>query len=212
MSSRVGIFGTSGMARETRDIAHAVGLSVVYVARDTAELAAFQHKEEVILESAIGRYTDMPYIVGIGAGALRRKVATRYAGTLKFINLIHPSATFGHLQRAQVDQQQGVIISAGVRFTSNISVGDFTLFNLNATVSHDCIIADFVTVAPQACILGNVSIDSGAWIGAGATINQGDPASRRRIGANAVIGSGAVVIQNCSADSVYVGVPARKIK
>jgi acetyltransferase-like isoleucine patch superfamily enzyme len=69
-----------------------------------------------------------------------------------------------------------------------------------------------VTISPQACILGNVEIKSGAWIGAGATINQGTNLSKRMIGFNTIIGSGAVVLRDCDADSVYVGVPARKIK
>jgi sugar O-acyltransferase (sialic acid O-acetyltransferase NeuD family) len=212
MSSRVGIFGTSGMARETRDIAHALGLSVVFVARDAAELAAFRQQSDAIVESDVTRYADMPYIIGIGEGALRRAVAARYAGKLRFTNLIHPTATFGPAQRGQLEQRQGVIVCAGVRFTSDIAVGDFTIFNLNATISHDCAIGDYVTVAPQACILGNVSVASGAWIGAGAVINQGGPVVRRTIGANTVIGSGAVVTRDCSADAVYAGVPARKIK
>ena len=212
MTKRIGIFGTSGMAREARDIADALGLSVVFVARDSAELAAFSEHGDSILESDTERFKDMPFVIGIGEGAIRRKIATHFVGKIKFGNLIHPTATFGRGQREPLESRQGIIICAGVRFTSNIVVGDFSIFNLNATVSHDCFMGDFVTISPQACILGNVEIKSGAWIGAGATINQGTNVSKRMIGPNTIIGSGAVVLHDCDAHSIYAGVPARKIK
>jgi sugar O-acyltransferase (sialic acid O-acetyltransferase NeuD family) len=212
MTKRIGIFGTSGMAQEARDIADALGLSVVFVARDSAELATFAEHGDSILESDMERFKDMPFVIGIGEGATRRKITAHFAGKIKFGNLIHPTATFGRGQRELLESRQGIIISAGVRFTSNIVVGDFTIFNLNATVSHDCVIGDFVTISPQACILGNVEIKSGAWIGANATINQGTNVSKRMIGPNTIIGSGAVILHDCDADSVYAGVPARKIK
>ncbi|RKQ58715.1 sugar O-acyltransferase (sialic acid O-acetyltransferase NeuD family) [Vogesella indigofera] len=209
---RIGIFGTSGMARETRDIAHALGYDAVFVARSAAERAAFSDSGDVILESDVGSYKDMPYVIGVGEGALRAKIAVRHANIIRFGNLIHPSATFGCGQRQHIETRSGVIVCAGVRFTSNISVGDFTLFNLNATISHDSVIADYVTVSPNACILGNVSIGEAAWIGAGTIVNQGSNDRKVTIGKNTLIGSGAVIIADCDADSVYVGVPGRKIK
>ena len=209
MGNRIGIFGTSGMALETRDIAYDLGFSVVFIARDPLELAAFSHVGDTILESDIERFSDMTYVIGIGESATRKKIAARFAGKIQFGNLIHPTATFGQNQLEELKSRQGVIVCAGVRFTCNTLIGNFTIFNLNATVSHDCVIGDFVTVCPQACVLGNVEVRSGAWIGAGAVINQGDNVSKRTVGENCMIGSGAVVLQDCMANSVYVGVPAR---
>lgn len=213
MTRRIGIFGTSGMARESRDIAQDLGLSVVFVAKDQRDLEEFNEKnQEVVLESDIGRFRDIPFVIGVGESAARRNIATRFASKVRFCNLIHPSASFGQGQREHIEAKQGVIVCAGVRFTSNISIGNFTIFNLNATISHDCIISNFVTISPQSCILGNVEIKTGAWIGAGAIINQGNSLSKRVIGENAMIGSGAVVLQDCDANSIYVGAPARKVE
>lgn len=215
MTQRVGIFGTSGMALEARDVAEAMGLTVLFIARDQAELQAFRDTgadADVVLEAEIENLPQMGYAIGVGEGAVRRTIAARYADRLAFVNLIHPSATFGHRQRAQVEGRRGVIVCAGARFTSDIVVGDFTIFNVNATVHHGCIIGDFVTVSPLACVLGNVEVRSGAWIGAGAVINQGSDRTKRLIGQAAVIGSGAVVLQDCDASATYAGVPARKIK
>jgi len=210
--NRIGIFGTSGMAREAGDIAWELGYEPVYVARDQAELEAWSFPGQVILESEVERHLDMGYVIGIGDNGIRQRVAQRYADRLRFASLIHPSATFGKGQRELVEARRGVIVCAGVRFTSNIQVGDFCIFNLNATISHDVVIDDYVYVAPGAHITGNVHVGARSWIGTGAAINQGNDNFKRRIGADTTIGSGAVVVKDCDANAVYAGVPARRIK
>lgn len=52
-----------------------------------------------------------------------------------------------------------------------------------------------------------VTIEDGAWIGAGAVVNPGVT-----VGAGSVIGSGAVVTKDIQVNSVVVGVPAKVIK
>jgi sugar O-acyltransferase (sialic acid O-acetyltransferase NeuD family) len=210
--SRVGVFGTSGMAREAGDIAWEIGLEPVYVARDKAELDGCAFLGQVILESDVDRNQEMGYVIGIGDNSIRQRIAQRYAGRLCFINLIHPSASFGKGQRELFEAKRGVIVCAGVRFTNNIQVGNFCIFNLNSTISHDVVIEDFVYVAPGAHITGNVHIKTRAWIGIGAAINQGNKSLKRCIGADTTIGSGAVVVKDCEPNAIYAGIPARRIK
>lgn len=52
-----------------------------------------------------------------------------------------------------------------------------------------------------------ITIGDGAWIGAGVIILPGIT-----IGAGCIIGAGAVVTADCLPDSVYAGVPARKLR
>ena len=210
--SRVGIFGTSGMAREAGDIALELGLEPIYVARDQAELDACEFPGQVILESDVDRNQEMGYVIGIGDNSIRQRIAQRYLSRLRFVNLIHPSASFGKGQRELLEVKQGVIVCAGVRFTNNIQVGDFCIFNLNSTISHDVVIDECVYVAPGAHITGNVHIEPRAWIGTGVAINQGTESLKRRIGADTTIGSGAVVVKDCEPNAIYAGIPARRIK
>jgi sugar O-acyltransferase (sialic acid O-acetyltransferase NeuD family) len=209
---RVGIFGTSGMAREAGDVANDLGYTPLYVARDQAELNAWNFPAEAILESEVLRYQNMPFVIGIGENNIRERVANRYRGQLTFCNLIHTSATFGYLQRKAIECQQGIIVCAGVRFTNTIQVGDFCIFNQNSTIAHDVVIGGFVHVAPGSTISGNVDIGNNCWIGAGAVLNQGTPENKLLIGSHTTIGSGAVVTRTCESNSVYAGVPAQKIK
>lgn len=208
----IGIFGTSGMAREVGDIAVDLGYEPVFIARDKADLDAWNYPHDILLESEISRYRGMPASIGIGENSVRERVAKTFLGNLNFENLIHPSASFGLRQREAIESGQGTIVCAGVRFTNNIEVGDFTIFNLNATISHDVIIEDFVNLAPGAHICGNVHIGKRCWIGAGAVINQGSNDSKMMVGSDAVIGSGSVVVKSCEENGVYIGIPASRIK
>ena len=208
----VGLFGASGMAREAGDIAWALGLEPIYVARDDAERAAWCYPGDVILETEVEQLSDLLFVIGIGENAIRRKVAERFSGRVRFTNLIHPGASFGRGQRKRLEQCQGLIVAAGVRFTSSIEVGDFAIFNQNVTVAHDCVVEDFVHVAPGANVSGNVRLSAGCWVGAGAVVNQGTNDCKLTVNPGAVIGSGAVVIRDCEPNAVYAGVPAKRIK
>lgn len=210
--SRVGIFGTSGMAREAGDVACDLGFTPLFVARDQSELKAWTFPAEVILESEVIRYRDIPFVIGIGESNIRQKVADRYRSEVTFCNLIHSSATFGYLQRRAIECRRGIIVCAGVRFTNSIQVGDFVIFNQNATIAHDVAIGSFTHIAPGSTISGNVDIGSHCWIGAGSVINQGTPENKLLIGSHTTIGSGGVVIRSCESNSVYAGVPAKRIK
>jgi len=209
--SPIGIFGASGMAREAADIAYELGLEPVYVVRDQTEAVAFPFPGRVILESDIAGYEDMSFVIAIGDNSIRQRIVEVHGARLDFVSLIHPSASFGAGQRELVEAKRGVIVCAGVRFTNNIEVGDFCIFNLNSTISHDVILGDYVYVAPGAHIVGNVHVKTKAWIGTGAVINQGTGSQKRCIGEGATIGAGAVVVADCHSNATYVGVPARRV-
>lgn len=206
----IGIFGTSGLAHEVGDVADALGLTPVFIARDAAARDAWAGADDVIVEDDAVRLSGAAFVIGIGAPAVRAAIARRHGATLRFATLIHPAASFGRGQRAAVAARAGVVVFAGARLSNTIDVGDFCLINPNATIGHDVTIGRYVTICPGATISGNVRIGNEAWIGAGAVINQGTPERPLSIGTSAVIGSGAVVVHDCDAGGVYAGVPARK--
>jgi sugar O-acyltransferase (sialic acid O-acetyltransferase NeuD family) len=208
----VGIFGASGFAREVGDIALDLGRDVVYIARDEAERDRWTFPGDVIVEADVEPRDGLEFAIGVGENRVRERIAARHRDRLPFATLIHPSATFGRGQREAIERRIGVVVCAGVRFTNSIEVGDFAIFNLNATIGHDVIIEDFVNVAPGACISGNVHLGTRVMIGTGAAINQGTPEAKLVVGSDTVVGSGAVVVGDCEPDAVYVGIPARRIR
>jgi acetyltransferase-like isoleucine patch superfamily enzyme len=73
-------------------------------------------------------------------------------------------------------------------------------------------VGNYVHIAPGANVSGNVHLHDGCWVGAGSIVNQGNPVKRLEVGANTIVGSGAVVISDCDPDAVYAGVPATRVK
>jgi acetyltransferase EpsM len=91
--------------------------------------------------------------------------------------------------------------------TSIEPIGKHVHMNLNATVSHDCVLEDYVTIGPGATVCGNCHLGECAEIGAGATVIQGI-----NIGRNAIVGAGAVVIRDVPDNAVVVGNPAKFLR
>lgn len=204
MSMKVAIFGTSGFAREVADVCWAIGYhNIVFIGIDPKEIVLSEYS--VINESRVENLNEQDYhfIIGIGDNLVRAKIFERYKH-LKYTNVIHPSVTFGKGQLEKINHCVGNVITAGVRFTNNIEVSNFGIYNLNSTIGHDCRIGEYVNLCPNVGISGNVSLGSKAFIGTNATIIQG-----QKIGECSVIGAGAVVINNVPDHCTAVGVPAK---
>ena len=143
------------------------------------------------------------YVIGIGDGPTRQRIdACATAVGLKPARLVHPQASIG----SDVLFGPGTVVTAGVRVTTNIRIGRHVHLNLNSTITHDCVLEDYVTVNPGANISGNVVLHEGVTVGTGAAVIQGIT-----IGAHATVGAGAVVVNNVEPGTTVVGVPAKPL-
>jgi sugar O-acyltransferase (sialic acid O-acetyltransferase NeuD family) len=104
---------------------------------------------------------------------------------------------------------EGCMISEQTIITSNVRIGRFFQANNQCNISHDCVIGDYVTLAPGVKCNGNVTIGNHAYIGAGALIKQGRHGKPLLIGEGAVVGMGAVVIKDVEPYTTVVGNPAK---
>lgn len=209
VNNGIGIFGSSSQAREVADICLEIGFkNILFI--DTKEGKDPITGIEIVSESNVNEYYEKySFVIGVGDGTIRKKIYRKF-NNLKFINIIHPSATFGRMQLNELQRHKGNIVGAGVRFSNNIKMGDFGLFNSNATIAHDCIIEDFVTISPGANIAGNVHLHEEAFIGIGATVIQGKSVHEKlHVGPNSIVGAGAVVIHNIAPNAIVKGIPAK---
>ena len=207
---KIAIFGTSGFAREVADICLAADYSeILLIEKEGGDRVRgpFPVVPEADVDSL---YSDgYVFAVGVGQNKIRKAIYNKFS-YLKFPDLIHPSATFGWGQLQEILKHSGNIIAAGVRFTNNITMGDFGIYNLNSTVGHDCVIGDYVNIAPGANISGNVYLAEGCYIGTGAQILQGKSIDNKlAVGAYAVVGAGAVVVKEVPVSVTVKGVPAQ---
>ncbi len=160
----------------------------------------------------LGELADLPdlcdgairgAVVAIGDNGIRREYADRIeAMGIGLINAIHPSANLAR----NVTFGRNVVIAAGALVCAHCQLGDSVILNTGCIVDHECMIGTAVHICPGARLAGRVTVESGGFIGIGATVLQG-----LRIGCEAIVGGGAVVIHDVEPLSTVVGVPARTL-
>jgi sugar O-acyltransferase (sialic acid O-acetyltransferase NeuD family) len=210
-----GIFGTGGFGREGMALAREACLACPASAADF-DLIFVEHEPA---HARIDGYT----VLSLGAFAALEGVERRFnvlvadtkqrqrivleceaLGLVPFtirsrLAEVHPTARIG----------EGAVLCQFTLVSANAIVGRYFHLNHHGYVSHDCRIGDFVTFAPAVRCNGTIEIGDLAYISSGATLRQGTPQRRMHIGAGAIVGMGAVVLNSIDDKTTVVGNPAR---
>lgn len=211
---QIAVFGASGFGREVMPLARVhwarsvQPYELVFVDDNPGAKDCNGHRL-LAYSDWIKRPSHSRFIcIAVADGVSREKLAERcIRDDVDFFEvraasaLVHDDVLFG----------TGAILSAFVHLTSNIRVGVHFHANIYSYVAHDCVIGDFVTLAPRASVNGNVVIEDHAYIGTGAVIKQGRPGEPLVIGKGAVVGMGAVVTRSVPAGTTVVGNPAKPL-
>lgn len=114
---------------------------------------------------SLGVYVDDACIVAIGDNAARKHEAERHQHWA-FAIVRHPSAIIARDAVIGI----GSVIMAGAVIQPGVVIGKHCIVNTGATVDHDCVLGDYVHVAPGAHLCGHVEIGEGTLIGVGVGI------------------------------------------
>jgi sugar O-acyltransferase (sialic acid O-acetyltransferase NeuD family) len=140
--------------------------------------------------------------IAIGANQVRYDLYVKYSLDADFISVISPDSYVA----STAIVMNGVFIAAMSVVSVDAHIGFGCIINHGAIVEHDCLVGDFCHIAPNATLLGGVSLGKRVFVGAGAIILPGV-----RIADDVVIGAGAVVIKDVISQCTVVGLPAKKI-
>ncbi|MBP7515309.1 MAG: NeuD/PglB/VioB family sugar acetyltransferase [Flavobacteriales bacterium] len=102
---------------------------------------------------------------------------------------------------------EGSMVFAQAAVSVEARIGRCCIINTRASVDHESVLEDGVSVGPGAIITGLVHVERCADIYAGAIILP-----RLRIGEGAVVGAGAVVRDHVAPYTMVAGNPARVIR
>jgi sugar O-acyltransferase (sialic acid O-acetyltransferase NeuD family) len=144
---------------------------------------------------------DAKAVIAIGDNQIRKTVAELSAHA--FTTAVHRSALVSKF--SSIGEGSMILHRAVVQ--AKARVGKHVIINTAAQVDHDCVIEDYVHIAPGAILCGTVTIGEGSFIGAGAVVIPGI-----QIGKWATVGAGAVVINDLPDFALAVGNPAKVIK
>lgn len=201
---RIGLCGTGGFAREVAPLA------VIQAGANNVHHIELDPVARELNGLPVVGLTDAPadaaLSIAIADASVRRRIdAEMTAAGRTFVSIVAPTCVF----RGPSEIGEGAILCDHVVITANVVIGRHFQANLFSYVAHDCVIGDFVTLAPRVCINGNTVIEDDVYVGTGAVLKQGTPDKPLRIGRGAVIGMGAVVTKDVPAGAVVVGNPAR---
>lgn len=194
------LYGASGHAKVIIDILQECGEYVGKLFDDNPAVKQLSgHNVDVYSTSGLD---NSKVIVSIGDNATRKKIVEKIDNRHYGI-AVHPFASVS----AKCRIEEGTVVMAGVCINSDSVIGKHCIVNTNASVDHDCRIADFVHISPGSVLCGNVNVGEGTLIGAGSVVIPGV-----KIGRWCTIGAGSVVISDIPDHSVAVGNPCRVIK
>ena len=199
---KLAIIGASGHGKVVADIAEKNGYDDIEFFDDNQSLTHCGKWPVVGSVSEVLNGRNESLFVAVGNSEIRKKIMDMYECE-KIISLIHPKAVIAE----DVTVGRGTVIMAGTVINAGTKIGKGCIINTCSSVDHDCILENYVHIAPGGHMCGSVVIGDGTWIGAGATI-----INNISICNNCMIGAGAVVTRDITASGTYVGVPMRMIK
>ena len=150
--------------------------------------------------------TPLAVTIAIGTPRIKKAILNNINNELiEYPTLIHPSAIIGDKDSVKIGK--GCILCAYTVVTCDVEIGNYVILNLSCTVGHDTVIKDYSAFMPTCNISGECVIEEGVYCGTGVKI-----INQTSIGAETIVGAGAVVVKPLPAKCTAVGAPAKAIK
>lgn len=201
------IVGAQGFAKEV--------LEVVNQLNELKDLVFYDDVNKDLPDKLYGRFpiltsleaasdyfthTDRRFCLGLGNPFLRKKLYEKFlAAGGQAVSVISPLACIGSFD-VQIGECSNIL--PGVIFSNGTKIGRGGLVYYHSSITHDCVIGDFVQISPGVTLLGKSEVGSYTQIGANATILP-----NVKIGQNVIIGAGAVVTKDIPDNCLVTGIP-----
>ena len=205
-ATSVVIYGAGGHGKVVADVLErANGYRILGFLDDLNELTGKRVLGYEILDTALkffgnGYPENCHLILAIGPNEIRQRLADHAVPEgISFATAIHPSAQIAR----DVIIGPGTVIMANAVVNSGAYIGAHVIINTGATIDHDCVIDDYVHIAPGTHLAGGVHVGRGTLVGIGAIVVPGV-----RIGQWTLIGAGATVLHSVPEHVTAVGSPA----
>ncbi len=194
------IYGASGHGKVVYELAKLSGYQVKGFIDDTSKAQIFGY-EPITFQEFLDHHKECLVVLAIGDNRHREKVYKKLTShAIAMATLIHPKACVSSFASIK----EGTVVMAGAVINPDTKVGKCAIINTGAVIDHDCLIADFVHIAPNASLAGAVQVGKSSFIGIGSCVMQ-----CLMIAKDVTVGAGSVVVHDLSQSKVYKGSPAQ---
>ncbi|WP_298459539.1 NeuD/PglB/VioB family sugar acetyltransferase [uncultured Cellulomonas sp.] len=203
------LLAASGLAREVLAVTRLTAATeVLGVLDDDVDLRGTTLDGVPVLGGVeeVKRYPTASLLLCMGRGSGRERLAERLSTVGvdddRYFTLVHPDVRVS--PGCMVGT--GSILLAGVVLTAGVRVGRHVVVMPNATLTHDDVVEDFVTLASGVSLGGGVRVGRAAYVGMNASVRE-----RVMVGVRATLGMGAALLTDLPDGETWAGVPARPL-
>ncbi len=119
-----------------------------------------------------------------------------------FVSLIHPGVQIG----LNTKIGRGCIVRTECNISCDITIGDFVTIMGYSVLGHDCIVKDWAHLGAYSFLGGFSEVGESATLHPGVRLLP-----HTKVGSNAIVGAGSVVLRNVKPRVTVFGVPAKTI-
>ena len=202
------IFGASGQGKEVREIAdyqNAVEKrwsDIVFIDDNKPE-GSFMGLELMQLNTAIERYQEIEFVIAVGEPKTKKKICERLLSlNCELGSVISPDSQVSPYCKLG----KGLVIKRGAIISADAIIGDDTTIQSYACIGHDAIIGKHCQISTHVDIGGQTIVGDCVFVGLNAPVRE-----LLKIGDNAIISAGAVVLKDVDSNVTVMGNPARVI-
>lgn len=132
-----------------------------------------------------------------------RQIEVCQAQGFDLVSAVHPTVTI----QAEATLAPGVWVNCGCHIGYKAEIESGVILNTRVQIDHHNVLKRGCQLDPAVVLAGNVALHECSHLHTGAVV-----INRIEVGRDAVVGAGAVVIENVPEDCTVVGVPARVIR
>ena len=199
------IVGAGGHGKQCAETAELLGYTVVFLDDRKSEMNGLV--ETWSIENAIDAIPELTkqshFFVAIGCNKTRQNITELILNCNgNLVTLQHPSAIVS--DSATIDS--GVFIAQGAIVNPFAKVACGAIVNTGAIIEHECEVGAYSHASPSSVMLGNSTLERGAWLGAKAVLFPG-----KTVKEYTTIGANSLVNRDTKSNTVYIGSPAREL-